>query len=154
MKKAASAAFTLSILVCAALHSEDYALKAPEGWAKKEAAALAQYQKGTGTLVLTLDTMPAEANTPDKYIEFVKGKLKGAFKDIVFEDALKGKKGKYETRELFYTVKTYGVELRYDVLYVFTKTQAYTLTSANTKAAWTADFKKEIQGIFDGFALK
>lgn len=154
MKKMLIAVAALSLLTSAGLFSEEYALKIPDGWTKKEAAALAQYQKGTGTFILTLDTMPAEANTPDKYVEFVKGKLKGSFKDIAFETTLKGKKGKYETRELFYKVKTYGMVLKYDVLYVFTKTQAYTLTTANTEAASNAAFKKEIQDIFSGFSLK
>ena len=136
------------------IFAENYTLTTPNGWMKKDqASALAQYQKGTGSFILTVDTMPANANTPDKYIEFVKGKLKGTFKDIVFESASSGKKETYETRELKYTVTMSGLKLKYRVLYVFVHGKAYTLTAGNMEGSINTEYVSDIKMFFDSFRI-
>lgn len=135
-------------------YSQEYSINPPEGWEKKSSAAIAQYQKGTGTFILTADAMPSNANTPDSYIDFVKGKLKSSFKDISFEKLTKGMKDKYETRELFYTVKMYGMILKYDVLYIFKNGKAFTLTSSNVEGSINKQYLSEIQAFFTSFTLK
>jgi len=140
---------------CLGAFAENFELAVPKGWVKNEqSAALAQYQKGTGTCIVTADTMPADANTPDKYVDFVKGKLKGAFKDIVFESVASAKKGTYETRELKYAVSMSGMNLKYDVLYVFVRGKAYTLTTGNVEGSADASYYSDIKAFFASFQVK
>jgi len=153
MRKA-SVAIMMAFVLAAGVYADGYHLSVPNGWTKKSSAALAQYQNGTGTFILTVDTMPQKANTPDSYIEFVKEQLKGVFKEITFEPAVKGNKGKLETRELRYSVITYGMTLKYDVLYVFVKDKAYTLTSSNLAASIDRQFTSDRELFFSSFELE
>lgn len=143
----------LFLFIATNLYSGDYSITAPNGWSKKAGAALAQYQKGTGTFILTADNLPANANSPDAYTEFVKGKLKGVFKEITFESVQKGKNGNYETRELNYLVKVSGMVLKYKTLYVFTKNKAYTLTSSNIESAINKEYEADIKTFFSSFKI-
>lgn len=153
MRKA-SVAIMMVFVLAAGVYADGYHLSVPNGWVKKSSAALAQYQNGTGTFILTVDTMPQKANTPDSYIEFVKEQLKGVFKEITFEPAVKGNKEKLETRELRYSVITYGMTLKYDVLYVFVKDKAYTLTSSNLAASIDKQFTSDRELFFSSFKLE
>ena len=147
-------AVLLFVFVVAGVYADDYNLSVPNGWTKKSSAALAQYQNGTGTFILTADTMPQKANTPDSYIEFVKEQLKGVFKEITFEPVVKGSKNGLETRELKYSAITYGMTLKYDVLYVFVKDKAYTLTSSNLAGSIDKQFAADRELFFSSFRLK
>ena len=151
--KSLVALFLISIGM--SVFAENFDLAIPNGWMKKDqTAALAQYQKGTGSFIVTVDTMPANANTPDKYIEYVKGKLKNTFKDIVFESVSTGKKETYETRELKYNVSMSGLKLKYDVLYIFVQGKAYTLTAGNMEGSINAEYTSDIKKLFMSFKLK
>lgn len=153
MKKMLGAVSVLFALV-PFLYAEDYSLSAPAGWERKASAAPAQYQNGTGTFILTIDAMPATASLPDSYMEFVKEQLRGAFKEISFEPIVKGTKDSYETRELRYSVVTYGMTLRYDTLYVFAKGKAYTLTTSNLSGSVDKRFLADVSAFFSGFRVK
>lgn len=153
MKKALLASL-LAVLGVFGSFADDYALSVPKGWIKKESAAKAQYHNGTGTFILTIDTLPPNANTPDSYVQFVKEQLKGAFKDITFETVSNGKKDAYDTRELRYSVIAYGMTLKYDVLYVFVKDKAYTLTTSNIAGAIDKQFLSDVEMFFSGFKVK
>jgi len=153
MKKALLASL-LAVLVVFGSFADDYLLSVPNGWVKKESAAKAQYQNGTGTFILTIDTLPSNADTPDSYIQFIKEQLRGAFKEISYESVVNGKKDTYETRELKYSVVTYGMTLKYDVLYVFVNSKAYTLTTSNLAGAIDKRFLADVDVFFSGFRIK
>jgi len=152
MKKVLLASL-LAVLSVFGSFADDYALSVPKGWIRKESAAKAQYHNGTGTFILTLDTLPSSANTPDSYILFIKEQLQGVFKEISFETVRKSKKDTLETRELKYSVVTYGMTLRYDVLYVFVNDKAYTLTTSNLAGAIDKQFLADIEMFFSGFKI-
>ena len=153
MKKALIASL-LAVLGVFGSFADDYALAVPKGWIKKESAAKAQYHNGTGTFILTIDTLPTSADTPDSYVQFVKEQLKGAFKDISFGTVINGEKDAYDTRDLKYSVIAYGMTLKYDVLYVFVNDKAYTLTTSNLAGAIDKQFLADIDMFFSGFKIK
>lgn len=132
-----------------------FSISVPAGWTTKEgSASLAHYMKGVGSLIVTADTMPANASAPDSYVAFVKERLMKAFPKAVFEPVLKGKKGPHETRELRYSAEMSGIKLKYDIFYVFRNGKAYTLTAGNIAAAFDDSFSKDVTMFFSSFALK
>lgn len=134
---------------------EEFTVTAPKGWNKNnQSAALAHYMKGPGSFMVTADIMPQNANTPDSYVAFVKGKLGKTFPNIAYEPVVSGKKDGYDTRELKYTVVTSGIKLKYDVLYIFNNGKAYTLTSANMTSLFNAEFAADINAFFKSFRFK
>jgi len=134
---------------------ELFTLTAPDGWEKKTgSAALAHYQKGTGSFIITVDVMPAEANTPDKYIEFVKAKLEKALGKCTFEPVVSGKKDTLETRNLKYSILMSGMKLNYDVCYIFKTDKAYTLTSCNLEQSIDKQYQSDIKTFVTTFKLK
>jgi len=153
MKKMLGAVAVLFVLV-PFVYADDFTLSAPAGWEKKDSAALAQYQNGTGTFILTADRMPSTAATPDAYMDFIKEKLRGSFKEISFEPTTKGTKDAYETRELKYSIVMHGMTLRFHTLYVFAKGKAYTLTTSNLSSAIDAKFQADIAKFFTSFKIK
>lgn len=153
MKKVLLASL-LAVLSVFGSFADDYALSVPKGWIRKESAAKAQYHNGSGTFILTIDTLPSNANTPDSYVQFIQEQLKGAFKDISFETVSNGKKDAYDTRGMRYSVVTYGMTLKYDVLYVFVNDKAYTLTTSNLAGAIDKQFLSDIEMFFSGFKIK
>jgi len=103
----------------------DFTMTVPGGWTPRtQSKALAQYKKGPGSLIVTADSMPQHANTPDAYVDFVKEQLGTVFSKIVYEPVVAGNIDGHDTRELTYTVDSSGVKLKFDVLYVFRKGKA------------------------------
>ncbi len=147
------------MLLCAGQYllaaDEPFTITVPDGWVKNSgSAALGHYQNGTGTFIITVDKMPAEASTPDAYVEFVKAKLEKALGKCTFEPVVSGKKDKRETRELNYSVLMSGMKLKYDVYYIFDADKAYTLTSCNLDKSVNEKFQSEIKTFFTTFKLK
>jgi len=61
MKKIALGLMLVALIVAGAVAGEtDFAVTAPSGWEKNDGAALAHFLKGTGSLIVTADTMPAD----------------------------------------------------------------------------------------------
>ncbi len=87
----------------------DFTVTAPKGWTKKASAALAQFQNGTGTLVVTADALPENANAPDTYVEFAKTQFARTFTDCAFEPVISGKRDGFDTRELKFTAKMWAL---------------------------------------------
>lgn len=135
-------AFSTAFLAAAAA---SFQVTAPNGWKKKEgSAAPAQYMKGTSSFLVTIDTMPKEANTPDAYVDFVKKQLTKVFGKVDFISVTKVTIGGIEGRELVYASSAYGLNMKYNVVYLFKNGKAYTLTGGSTKADFDgvqADFK-------------
>ncbi len=148
--------FLLMFSVLQAFGAEaDFTVSVPNGWVKKDkTTALAQYQKGPGSLIITADYMPSVCKTPDQYIDYVKTQLSKTFKSITYESVVKGKKDGLETRELFYTIDLSGMKMKYDVFYVFKNSKAYTLTTANMLDLFDAGFAADLKAIFSSFKLK
>ena len=133
----------------------NFTITAPDGWTKKDkSSALAQYQKGGNSFIITADLMPADAKTPDEYITFVKSKLEGVFKKITFETIISDKKDGYVTRELKYTAETSGIKMKYDVLYIFNKGKAYTLTAGAIDFLYDDKFVADVKAMFSSFKFK
>jgi len=133
----------------------DFTVKVPDGWTKKpESAALAHYQKSAGSMIITRDYMPSEANTPDAYIEFVKVQLGKTFKNVKYDQVIPGKMDGYETREVIYSAEISGMKFKYDVLYIFNNGKAYTLTGGNLSDLFNDAFKADLKIFFTSFKFK
>jgi len=133
----------------------DFTMTVPKGWTRRaQSTALAQYKKGPGSFIVTADSMPQNANTPDAYMAFVKQQLGKVFKKIDYEPVAPGKKDGNDTRELKYVAEMSGIKMKYDVLYVFNKGRAYTLTSATMIDFFDASFAADIEVFFTSFNLK
>jgi len=65
-----------------------------------------------------------------------------------------GNKNECYSADLTYSVTTYGMVLKYQTLYVFTKEKAYTLTTTNLESSITKEYLAEIQAFFTGFKIK
>ena len=133
----------------------DFTLTAPPGWKPRtKSTALAQYQKGPSSFIVTADSMPADAVTPDTYVGFIKKQLGQVFKDITYDPVVSGKKAACETRELKYSGTTSGMKMKYDVLYIFRGGKAYTLTGGTLADLFTAALAADIKAFFDSFTFK
>jgi predicted Zn-dependent protease len=133
----------------------DFTMTIPSGWTQRtQSTALAQYKKGPGSFIVTADVMPQQANTPDAYIVFIKQQLGGTFKGIGYDPVIAGKKDGNDTRELKYTVDASGMKMKFDVLYIFNKGKAYTLTAASMADFYTASFAADIKVFFTSFKFK
>ena len=133
----------------------DFTMTVPNGWTQRtKSTALAQYQKGPRSFIVTADAMPQNANSPDTYVAFVKEQLGKAFKTIAYEPVVAGKIDGHDTRELKYTVDTSGIKMKYDVLYVFNKGKAYTLMAATMADFYDAAFAADIKAFFTSFKFK
>ncbi len=104
-----------------------------EGWNPVEgSAAIIQYLKEGSSVIVTCDAMPPEADTPDKFIEYVKGKLNETFDNISFGDA--SEIGISENGKSFlvytYDVSAGGTAYKMKAwgAYLFHEDKAYTLT--------------------------
>ena len=133
----------------------DFTLTIPNGWTQRtQSSALAHYKKGPGSFIVTADVMPQNASTPDAYIAFVKDQLGRTFQGITYDPVVSGKKDGHDTRELKYRAETSGIKMRYDVLYIFNKGKAYTLTAGTMVDFFTAPFAADIQVFFASFKFK
>jgi len=133
---------------------DDYTIKAPEGWKKQVGSSAPEhYIKNGVSLMLTIDTAPAEAKTPDAYVEFVKKQYAGILKNMKFDPARKVTINGVEARELTYTGETSGMKMKYDVVYVMKQTKVYTLTAGGL-ASMLDPLKAEYQAFFNSFKLK
>lgn len=102
----------------------------PAGWEPQEGEGLlACYNKDSATFLVTREAIPAEADDDfDQFIEFVKGKFADTFDLIDVEEATALEVAGYEARELCFTAETFGLEMKYRVVYVFRDGYAYALT--------------------------
>lgn len=98
--------------------------------------------------------MPANASTPDKYVEFVKAQYAKTFAKCAFEPVAASKKDGFEARELKYTAEVSGFKMVYNVLYVFRGGKAYTLTGGNMADFIDDGYKADLKAFFASFKLK
>lgn len=143
--------FSLALAVAA---PGDYTVQVPAGWQKKTgSAAREQYMKDGISFILTVDTAPATAKTPDAYVEFVKKQLAGAFKNTKFEPVKRSMINGREARELVYTGEMSGIRMQYDVVYVQKGNQYYTLTFGGMQETFET-VRADIRAIINSFKLK
>jgi len=135
--------------------SLDFSLIVPKGWTQRtQSKALAQYKKGPGSFLVTADTMPQTANTPDGYVAFVKGQLGQAFKSVTYEPVVAGRTDGHDSRELKYSADASGIKMKFDVLYVFKEGKAYTLTGGTMADFFTPEFEADLKAFFGSFKFK
>jgi hypothetical protein len=72
----------------------------------------------------------------------------------VDEPVVAGKKDGCDTRELRYTAESDGMKMKYDVLYIFSKGKAHTLTAGTLAKYFTAAFEEDIKVFFTSFEFK
>ena len=143
----------LYLLVVTLAMAAEYTVKAPEGWKKHTASSAPEhYMKNGSSLMLTIDSVPAEAKTPDTYVEYVKKLLQKSFKNVQFEPVIKRTINGADARELCYTAEMSGMKMKYDVVYVLKQTKAYTLT-AGGMAEMFDSMKADYQAFFNSFKL-
>jgi hypothetical protein len=134
--------------------SPDYILKAPAGWEKKAgSSALEHYMKNGVSLILTVDSAPAEATTPDAYVEFVKKRYARALKNVKFEPVKKLTINGIDARELRYSGETYGMKMKYDVMFIPKQSKYYTITAGGLGSTFDA-LKADYQAFFNSFKFK
>ena len=146
---------SLCVLGPLAAAEVDFTMTIPAGWTQRtQSTALAQYKKAGASLIVTADVMPQNANTPDAYIAFVKEQLGKVLQGIVYEPVVAGKQDGHDTRELKYTAQSSGIKMKYDVLYVFNKGKAYTLTAGTMADFFTASIAADVKLFFSSFKFK
>jgi predicted Zn-dependent protease len=156
MKRIAVLVLTLTFVVASlfAAGTPDYTLKVPDGWKKREgSAALEHYMKAGVSMMLTTDYAPAEAKTPDAYVEFVKKLYVKSFKNTQFEPVKKLSVNGNDARELVYTAEVAGMKMKYDVLYVPKDSKYYTLTIGGLAKSFD-EVKADCKTIFNSFKFK
>lgn len=145
-------------LVCvtsvAVAASGEYVIQVPSGWSKNTgSAAKEHYMKGGVSFILTVDTAPATAQTPDAFVEYVKKQIAGTFKNTKFEAVKKVTINGREGRELVYTGEMSGMKMKYDVVYIPKGNQFYTLTFGGLEEMF-GTVKSDIGAIVHSFKLK
>lgn len=137
-----------------ALAAGDYTIQMPAGWTKNAGSAAKEHHMKNGvSFLLTVDTAPASAQSPDAFVEYVKKQLTGTFKNTVFEPVKKVTINGREGRELVYTGEMSGMKMKYDVIYVPKGGQYYTLTFGGLADTFGA-VKADIGAIVQSFKLK
>jgi hypothetical protein len=132
----------------------DYTLQVPAGWSKNAgSAAKEQYIKSGVSFILTVDTAPATATTPDAFVEHVKTQLAGTFKNTKFGPVKKVTINGRDGREIVYTGEISGMKMKYDVVYIPKGNRYYTLTFGGLESMFDA-VKAEIGLIVNSFKLK
>jgi hypothetical protein len=134
--------------------SPEYTVKAPAGWEKKTGSSAPEhYMKDGVSLILTIDNAPSEAKTPDAYVEFVKKLYASALKNVKFEPVKKVKINGIDARELCYTGETYGMKMKYDVMFFPKQSKYFTITAGGLETSFDT-MKADYQGFFNSFKFK
>lgn len=156
MKPRVAFVLALVIYLCATAYAQeaDFTVKAPDGWKKRTtSSAPAHYMKNGVSLMLTIDTAPAEAKTLDAYVEYVKKQWATSFKNLQYERVTKLTINGRDARELRYTAEISGMKMKYDVVYVGKQPKVYTMTAgglADTFDSMNADYR----AFFNSLTLK
>lgn len=156
MKKLFVVLCVLMVIVVAAANagSGDYTVRVPAGWEKvKGSAAPEHYMKSGVSFILTIDTAPATAKTPDQFVEYVKKQFAGTFKNTKFEPVRKVTINGREGRELVYTGEMSGMKMKYDVVYIPKDGKYYTLTIGGLEMTFDT-VKADVSAIVNSFTLK
>jgi len=156
MKPRSGFVLALALCFCASAFAgdADYTIKAPDGWKKRTTSSAPEhYMKNGVTLMLTIDSAPAEASTPDAYVEFVKKQYAGILKNMKFDPVKKLTINGVEARELTYSGETYGMKMKYDVVYVMKQTKVYTMTAGGMGDTFDS-MRAEYRSFFNSLKLK
>ncbi len=144
----------VAVAVTMAAVPQEYSIQVPSGWKKNQgSAAKEHYMKDGVSFILTVDTAPASAKTPEQFMEYVKKQLAGTFKNTAFEPVKKVTVNGQEGRELVYTGEMSGIKMKYDVYYFPKGGSYYTLTFGGM-AMMFDDVKADITTIVNSFKMK
>ncbi len=122
---------------------------APVGWVPNASNA-SMMMKGSGTYSIKVEYMPAEARTPDAFIDYVKKALGKTFKNCTFGPVVKLKVSGYEARRMEYAANVYGMKMKYIVLYVFDGSRVPSLTCGAMEGEFAklkSDYEKIIASV-------
>lgn len=145
---------SLAVLSAAFAADQDFSITVPDGWDRNnDTNALALYQSDSGALIVSVETMPSDAATPDAYLEVVRKKYVETFKNCELEGVVAGKKGAHDSRQMRMSVTIYGINMKYDILYVFRGKKAYALTSCALESNIDGKYLADIKTFFDSFTL-
>ena len=145
---------TLCTTLVAGAAPGDYAIQVPAGWTRSTgSAAREHYMKNGASFLLTVDTAPASAQTPDAFVEYVKKQIAGTFKNAKFEPVKKVTVNGREGRELVYTGEISAMKMKYHVVYIPKGVQYYTLTFGGLEETFGAA-RADIGAIVNSFRLK
>ncbi|HXX64417.1 MAG TPA: hypothetical protein VEO56_11540 [Bacteroidota bacterium] len=132
----------------------DYTIKAPDGWKKRTTSSAPEhYMKNGVSLMLTIDSAPPEAKTPDGYVEYAKKQLAQTFKNIQFEPVKKLAINGHDARELRYSCELSSIKMKYDVVYIPKESKVYTITAGGMAETFDS-MKAEYQAFFNSFNFK
>lgn len=112
----------------AAPTASDISVTVPDGWESIDGAALAQYMKGTASFMVTCDTVPADVNGPDAFVEFAQTQFKSSFPDSEFSDPKTVTINGMDGRQMEFTASASGIEMKYRIIYILKGSNAFTLT--------------------------
>jgi hypothetical protein len=126
----------------------------PAGWEPHVGAGLlAGYRKNGATFQVTRDALPAQASTPDQFMDFVMSMFAETFANTEFETAQTLQVAGHESRKLFFTGEMFGLKMKYMVVYVFRSGYAYTLT-CGTLLDEFSETESDFQAFVDSFQFK
>jgi hypothetical protein len=119
----------------------------PAGWEPVEGSvAIAQYMKDGASFIVTADSMPSEARTPDAFINFAKGMFSKTFDGTTFGDAQKLTIAGSDGWMLPFSCKVSGFVMKYNIYYIFKDGKAYTFTCGAL-----SDNFDQLKGDYDAF---
>ena len=106
---------------------------APDGWTANKNNPNVM-MKGPSSYIISTDSMPGNANTPDTYVDFAKSQFQKNFKNVAFGPVSSLSVSGNEARRLEWSCQVSGIDFSYIYLYVFNTGHAYTLTCASMKS--------------------
>ncbi len=100
-----------------------------DGWEKDEdvPSNVTFYKKDGFSVMLSRDRMPEEANTPEKFLEYVQETYRDSFSNVEFHDTAEIGVSDPDKHFLVYTYKIMNMELKGWNTYIFHDKYAYTL---------------------------
>jgi hypothetical protein len=154
MKTTAVLLLVIAFFLASPATAGDYTVKAPAGWTKNASSSAPEhYMKNGVSLILTIDSAPAEAKTIDGYVEYVKKMYVKQFKSVKFEPVKKLTIHGNDARELLYTADISGMKMKYDVVFIPRQTKVYTMTAGGLSDTFDP-LKPECQTFFNSFKFK
>lgn len=130
-----------------------FALATIDGWEKQDTpSALAHYIKDGNTVMVTRDRMPEEANTPEKFLDYVRERFRESFDDVEFPDTAEIGVSDPDKHFLIYTHKIMNMEMKGWITYIFHDKYAYTLTCGGFSDNFP-ELEEEFRTIIESFEL-
>jgi PBP1b-binding outer membrane lipoprotein LpoB len=124
-----------------------------DGWEKQDTpSVLVHYLKEGNTVMVTRDRMPEEANTPEKFLDYVKERFTESFNNVEFQDVAEIGVSDPDKHFLIYTHKIMNMEMKGWITYIFHDKYAYTLACGGLSENFS-ELEEEFRTFIESFKL-